>query len=122
MSVTEIVGVFCAENFMPANKHVQRVTKDGATRWNRSLFLDMDRNHGHREVLPTNRATVIKPRHRHHITDVFSFDGTCRKDEPFQVGGALLVKPNRMKDLGTYRTEPQSLNTTRNLSVDESGD
>ena len=122
MPVTEIVDVLRAKGFMPTKEHVQRVMRDNATRWNYSLLLDVTRNHRHREMLPTKCATIIKPCHRHHIPDVFSFDRTRRKDEPLQIGGALLVKLDCMKDLGTHRTERQSLNTAKNLHVDRNGD
>ena len=103
------------------DKRGQSATRNDATGRNYSLLLDVARNHRHREVLPTNRAAIIKPCHRHHISDVFSFDRTRRKDEPLQISGALLVKLDRMKDLRTHRTERQSSNTTKNLHVDRNG-
>ena len=116
VSVTEIVDVLCAEGLVPMKKHVQYVKRRGATRGNCSLILDMIRNHRHREVLPTKRAAIIKSCHRHHIPDIFSFDGTCWENKPFQIGGTLFVVSNRVKDLGIGGAEPQSSNTTRSLS------
>ena len=113
VSVTEIVDVLYAENFVPTKNHAQRVSIRGTTTWNYSLLLYMTRNHLHREVLSTKRAAIIKPCHRHHIPNVFSFDGTCGKNEPFQIGDTLLVKANRMKDLGMHRMEYQSSNTAK---------
>lgn len=59
----------------------------------------MTRNHLHREVFSTKRATIIKPCHRHHISSIFNFDGACGKNEPFQMVDTLLMKVNCVGDL-----------------------
>jgi len=63
VSVTEIVDVFNAENFVPAKNHAQRVNVHDTTTWNYSLLLYVARDHPHREILSTKGAAIIKPCH-----------------------------------------------------------